>query len=212
MQADLFGPTSVSQVNPNSAPKIDFLGRTRITLRLDQGLILLIALLMVYVLIFSFGVEKGKRFAMAELTAERVKHEQMIRELRDKIFVSPATEGTETVSATEDSAQGTISKAVPFSAPETSITSAALTPASERPSGKFTIQILTATSQVAAERAMKNFSINGHQPFVIPSGKFQQICLDAFEARSKAIRVLNTLKAQGLVPRDAYVRPMPPSS
>ena len=84
MQGDLFGMPTVAATQ--TGQKNDFLERTRVTLRLDQALAGAIGLLVIYVLIFSFGVEKGKRLGMAELQAERTKNERMMRELGGKIF------------------------------------------------------------------------------------------------------------------------------
>jgi cell division septation protein DedD len=88
MQKDLFGATA--SILPGQGSKSDFLERYRLSLRLDQTLVALIFLLVVYVLVFSFGVETGKRYAMAELKAERAKREVMAQEFREKVFANIA--------------------------------------------------------------------------------------------------------------------------
>ena len=219
MQSDLFGNHPHSAPANSTNPKKDFLERYRIQLRLDQAIVTLIALLVVYVLVFSFGVEKGKRFAVTELKAERAKREVLVRELQAKIFeISQSQALSANSSAPNPAVSGTHppSKSVVNSQTESIRESmedknadAEETPvngAVARPGGKFTIQIITFTSQNAAEREIKRLTAKGHQAFVIPSGKYRQVCVDAFDTRQKANHALGELKARGIVPPDAYVR------
>ena len=71
MQKDLFGATTLSPFPSTTQSKSDFLQRFRIQLKLDQTIIVALLLVVAYVLVFSFGVESGKRYAMAEIKAER---------------------------------------------------------------------------------------------------------------------------------------------
>lgn len=213
MQKDLFG---TSAVLTESNPKTDFLQRFRITLRFDQALIVMILLLVAYVLIFSFGVETGKRYSMAEIRAERSKREHMVEELTGKIFEAqaavqnngaiPATAGKPIPAAGTTAAPATLAPAT-----GTPVSVAAATPAvteKEKPTGKYTIQAVTVTSQAAAEREIKKLTAKGYRGFVIPSGKFLQICVEGFESREKASQNMKQLKTSGMVPKDAYVRPL----
>ena len=66
MQTELFdlpSPRTLSEDAPVS--KASFLEKTFITLRLDQTIGLTLVLLVIYVLTFSWGVEKGKRSSAA---------------------------------------------------------------------------------------------------------------------------------------------------
>ena len=201
MQKDLFG---LSSPEPVSGPKMGFLERHRYSLRLDQAIVLFILCLVAYVLVFSFGVEAGKRYALAELKAERAKRELMIHELSEKVFVRAQQEELERETK---SFQG-LETQQPSSSP-------ALLPDSEKvsqgrlPDKKYTIQVITLTSQQAAERALEKFTEKGLQGFVIPSGKYLQVCVDSFESREKALESLRHLKMSGIAPPDAYVRPNP---
>ena len=82
MQKDLFGASTASPLMNTLEPKSDFLQRFRLQLRLDQTIIGFLLLLVAYVLVFSFGVESGKRYAMAEIKAERSMRETFWRESR----------------------------------------------------------------------------------------------------------------------------------
>lgn len=216
MQGDLFGLPSTVPQPETSTQKLFFLERYRVTLRLDQILAGLIALIVVYVLIFSFGVEKGKRLGMAELRAERAKNERMMQELSAKVF--------STRYSADDA--GDLPKTPRFekavnasvSQPTVATEKAAMSEkgiAAGKPTtpqglgGKYTIQLITFTSQKAAEREMKRLMEKGYQTFVIPSGRFLQVCVSAFETRDKAVRALGELKAQEIAAHDAYIRIIP---
>lgn len=223
MQKDLFGTAPAMAIADSLSPKMSFLDRYRMAVRLDQALFLLIGLLVIYVLVFSFGVETGKRYAMSELRAERMKRERMVEELRDKVFANAqqasntGTHAAAPLPAIADVQTALKSKleaaAINPSAgsDETRTASSAQTAAvsdSGVLEGKYTIQILTIASKSVAEKEMKRLTEKGMKSFIIPKGKMQQICVNAFESREKASQSLKELKSQGTVPADAYVRPM----
>lgn len=201
MQKDLFG---LSSPEPVSGPKVGFLERHRYSFRLDQAIVLFILCLVAYVLVFSFGVETGKRYALAELKAERAKRELMIHELSERVFVraQPEEVGRERKSFQGLEQQQPSSSSVFLSSSENA-------PPSSLPEKKYTIQVITLTSQRAAEVALKKFAEKGLQGFVIPSGKYLQVCVASFESREKALESLRHLKMSGMAPPDAYVRPNP---
>ena len=190
MQGDLFGMPTMATHTPQTAQKNDFLERHRVTLRLDQALVGAIGLLVIYVLIFSFGVEKGKRLGMAELKAERTKHERVMRELGGKLFSASTLE----------------EKALPI-APAAPV--AAEIPTMIRPTGRYTIQTITFKTQSAVDREIRKLAEKGYQGFVLPSGSFLQVCVNGFESRQEASQTLAELKAHRLAAHDAYVRPLP---
>jgi len=78
-----------------------------------------------------------------------------------------------------------------------------------RPTGKYTIQIITFKTQSAVDRTIKKLSEKGYQGFVILSGSFLQVCVNGFETRQEAGRALVELKNHQLATKDAYVRPLP---
>ena len=77
-----------------------------------------------------------------------------------------------------------------------------------RPQGKYTIQIVTYKSQQEVDRQVQKLAAKGYHGFVIPSGKFLQVCVNAFSDRYQAVSTLRELRLHGLAPVDAYVRPM----
>ena len=91
MQNDLFEiPTSLQ--NHEKVSKLAFLDKYRVSLRAYQMLLGVIAFIVLYVFVFSSGVEKGKVYALDELKAERSKREEIVREMRSKLGSSFAAQ------------------------------------------------------------------------------------------------------------------------
>jgi len=199
MQTELFdlpSPRTLSEDSP--APKSSFLEKNFITLRLDQTIGLALVLLVIYVLTFSWGVEKGKR-SSRESQAVRV--------------VSAAEPSPEVAPAVV----AAVVKTPVVPVPEESVPKEIVIPVAElpkpvakviKPEGKYTIQHVTYITQSAADREIQKLAQKGYNSFVIPSGKHLQVCIAAFQSRQEASQILKQLRAQGLVSGDAYVRPM----
>ncbi len=245
MQSDLF-EIPIPSLSSQAAPKLAFLERFRFSVRLDQALVGTIALIMIYVLVFSFGVEKGKRFALVELKAERLKRETMVeelgRKLMEKAFPGQASADAKgsahskkvatavsqgmlpTVSSVPAALQvGTVKKAAkekakPLAKEKAGANTQVLAKPAEKikgiPQGKYTIQIVTYTSKkkAAAEILLKEILKKGLKGFVMPTGSNLVVCVDAFENQIAAKKMLVELKAQKMVPLDAYIRVIPQSA
>lgn len=181
MQGELFKMSGTAaeapQASKNQSHETD---RFRVTLRLDQLSIVGISALVLYVLIFSFGVEKGKRIALRELEAEKAKREAVSK---------------------EPSRPETPAPAVP--APVVSIA------APPEAAGKYTIQVITFMSRPRAEEEVKKLKGKGYSGFIIPAGeRFFQVCVERFESMNEAREKLLRLKTEGFAPSDAFIRPL----
>ena len=199
MQTELFdlpSPRALSEESPVS--KTSFLEKTFITLRLDQAIGLTLALLVIYVLTFSWGVEKGKRSLRESQGIRPVSAEAVSPAASQTIIASVAK--TPSVVMTDES----VPKEVPITVSELPKPAAQVV----RPDGKFTIQHVTYITQSAADREIQKLAKRGYSSFVIPSGKHLQVCIAAFQSRQDASQLLRQLRAQGLVSGDAYVRPI----
>lgn len=186
MQGELFQIAGSAAESAGTAHlQRGWMNRFRITLRLEHLSIGGILALVLYVLVFSFGVEKGKRFALLELRAEKARQDEINQVLEQPTPV-PAT------------------PSVP-PAPVEIIADSALSPGA----GKFTIQLITFTSRSRAEKEVERLKKTGHTSFIIPSGKFFQVCVDAFETQAEARIRLTRLKAEGFASPDAFIRPNP---
>ena len=199
MQTELFdlpSPRTLTEDSPVS--KTSFLEKNFITLRLDQAIGLTLVLLVVYVLTFSWGVEKGKKSS---------RESQVIRPVSTGV-VSSETSQAVVASVAKTPSVAMIDESVPKEVP---ITVAELPkPVAEvvRPDGKYTIQHVTYITQSAADREIQKLAQRGYNSFVIPSGKHLQVCIASFQSRQDAGKILRQLRSQGLVSGDAYVRPM----
>lgn len=204
MQSELFELSS-SRVSEDAARlKPTFIERTSFTLRLDQTISLVIVLMVFYVLTFTWGVERGKRLILEGQT------------------VKPSAAAAETVVIPERpvvkaGAGVPVSADVPVSISELPRPVAAVNtaPKSEmnklgnKPVGKYTIQYVTYVTQSAADREVRRIAKLGHSSFVVPTGKHFLVCIEAFQTRQEASKLLKQLKAQRTVSADAYVRSVP---
>ena len=204
MQTELFELSSKT-IHEEQPARVNFLEKTCITLRFDQALGLILLLLVFYALTFAWGVEKGRRSVPARTT--------------ENIPVATMTE-TQSVAEAEPVEEAVSSQqVVPVASSESMIETGALVSnttetsakfsAAAKPEGKYTIQHITYFTQSAADREIQKLAKIGHTSFIIPSGKFLQVCVDAFPTRQEASKLLKQLKTQGVVSPDAYVRSIP---
>lgn len=199
MQTELFdlpSPRTLSEDSPVS--KSSFLEKTFITLRLDQTIGLALVLLVIYVLTFSWGVEKGKRSLHGSQEVRVVSASEPSPEVVPAIVTSVVK--TSAVAVADES----VPKIVEIPVAELPKPVAKVI----KPEGKYTIQHVTYITQSAADREIQKLAKRGYNSFVIPSGKHLQVCIASFQSRQEAAKILRQLKAQGLVLGDAYVRPM----
>ena len=199
MQTELFDlplPRSLSE-DP-AVSKTSFLEKNFITLRLDQTIGLTLVLLVVYVLTFSWGVEKGKKSSYASQGVRPVSSEVLSAEPAQAVVASVAK------APLAPRIDAVIPKEVLITVAELPKPVAKVM----KPDGKYTIQHVTYITQSAADREIQKLAQRGYSSFVIPSGKHLQVCIAAFQSRQDASQVLKQLRTQGLVSGDAYVRPM----
>ncbi len=200
MQTELFDLPSPRTLSEEPAvPKTSFLEKNFITLRLDQAIGLILVLLVVYVLTFSWGVEKGKWSSSRESQVIRSTAAEVLPEESAPAVVASVAK-TPGVAVIDES----VPQEVPITVPELPKPVAKVA----KPDGKFTIQHVTYITQSAADREIQKLSQKGYTSFVIPSGKHLQVCIAAFQSRQDATQILKQLRGQGLVSGDAYVRPM----
>ena len=191
MQGELFnlGAPQAATVNVStlSESRSNWSDRFRITLRLDHLSIVAIFALVLYVLSFSFGVEKGKRIILREIEAQKTRQEETAKELAEvKMAGVLATPAVQPVAAK-----------IP-----------AMPPLQGAMTGRFTIQVITFNQKVRAEQEVKKLKDKGYQGFIIAGKKSFQVCVESFEDSALAKEKLTQLKADGFIPQDAYIRPL----
>jgi cell division septation protein DedD len=200
MQTELFDLPTPRTLTENPADsKVSCLEKKFITLRLDQTIGLALVLLVIYVLTFSWGVEKGKR-SSREIQGVRTVSADVLPPV-----VAPVAIAKVSRTLPAESVQDRVPMQVPIPVAELPKPVAKVAP---RQDGKFTIQHVTYMTQSAADREIQKLAQKGYQAFVIPSGKHRQVCIAAFQSRQDASKILSQLRNQNLVSGDAYVRPM----
>ncbi len=191
MQGELFnlGMPQAAAVNVSSLSerKSNWSDRFRITLRLDHLSIVAIFALVLYVLSFSFGVEKGKRIILREIEAQKTRQEETAKEPAEV-----KTEGALTAVVQPVAAK------IPVTPP---LQQGAI-------AGKFTIQVITFNQKIRAEQEVKKLKDKGYRGFIITGKKSFQVCVESFEDSGLAKEKLTRLKADGFIPKDAYIRPL----
>lgn len=222
MQQDLFD-SGAGKVAEEESPKKDqqtFLQRFRISLRFDHALLLGIVFIVLFALFFSFGVESGKRFAKKDLIKNRQANAEQVDRLKLEVSrlktqlanlrlnnpeLTPVAENVpvpnEVLFAAHDAPQEQV---LPKEEPVKDAVSESL-------KGKYTIQTVTYKTETEAARQIEKYKKLGFSSFTIPSGSYIQVCVNAFESKSKAVKELKQMKTEGTIPSDAFVRPIPHS-
>lgn len=207
MQGELFELSGAATQAAVTNAQEGWLHRFKVTLRLDHLFMIGISALVLYVLVFSFGVEKGKQFALRELRAERARREQIIRALvPPKSDEEPVTKAVFVPSPASKKSVSPGETQKKKSQPATSEIEKQLSSPSTL--GKYTIQLITFTSKPRALEEIKRLKGLGYQAYLIPSKKFFQVCVDAFQNMKEAEERLSALREKGFASSDAYIRPL----
>ena len=200
MQTELFEMSS-SPVVPEEpvVSKSTFLEKTFITLRLDQTIGVALVLLVIYVLAFSWGVEKGKRavrgsYGTGSSSAVPVATETV------KVVAAPSVNKSPEVVVARVTSQEMPVAVTDLPKPVAKVV---------LPNGKFTIQHVTYLTQSAADHEVERLAKLGQSAFFVPTGKHFLVCISSFQTKQEASKLLRQLRTQHLVSWDAYVRPIP---
>lgn len=198
MQADLFQVSSAHSSSCDTGfSKAAFLERWRITLRLDQVVIGLIVLVVLYAWVFSLGVEKGKGFVSETLrTAKKepppgmkIVVEEVQPLMVQETVPPPADEKKDRLESTSSLEPKPIEQEKPLAL-----------------QGRYTVQLISYKTEKAAQKQIEKLGQKGYHGFVIPGGSYLQVCANAFETRQNASTFLEQLRGQGIAPKDAFVR------
>lgn len=169
-----------------------FLSRYQLTLQLDKVLLLSIALIFAFTLSHSFGVERGKRLM-------EKKFEAMIpTQIQTFPQDDPMNDPSEIV---ESETVLMVDQPVELPNPVTP------TKNELKQLGNFTVQLVTYDNKTLAEKEITRLKSKGDEGFMIPSGRFFQVCANYFENKSKARSYLEEIKQTGRYP-GAYIRPV----
>lgn len=204
---------------------------TKRRIGLDRILVGLAVLLITHVTIFSWGVETGKARAerkaekeMASLEADITKSQEEIGRLRlaleswlekgEQEEVLTRTQGTPAPLPSgkvvlEAVSVGRKDKAPTLIAGDSSSKeSSAVEP--KMTAGKFfTVQLATYTAVDQADRQVTLLKNLGYDAFIIPSGRFYQVCTEKLASKELARSLKTRLQSETGLYGDAYVRSVP---
>jgi cell division septation protein DedD len=209
MQRDLFQSVNASAIKTPAAQKqTAFLERYRFSIRLDQAVVCVIGFFVLYAMVFSIGVEKGKAAMLRELKPELPQGIVSVDKKAGELLGVAAQE-TEVKPSEISETPADEQPGLRIRTEETQTEAKPEEVASEKQIGNYTIQIVTYKTKVAADKKVKELEAKGLKAFAVQSGEYLIVCVDAFDSFTKAKMTLQTLKSQGSVPNDAYIRSFP---
>lgn len=190
-ETELNEPLPVSQMQPS------FFERVRIVLTLDKIILWSLLNITAMVFIYSAGIEHGIKNGQ-QSNAPDTKVAEILLSAKDEASeanIKPEASSQENQPQTASTGPDT---------PAAAETTVALK------TGTYTIQLATYRRKDQAETEVARLKKKGHDAFIIPSGKFFQVCVEKFEKRPDAFQKLFELKSGGLdrIYQGAYVRPV----
>lgn len=206
VQGELFREELAVNLGSNQAKS--FLSQYRLTLTLDKLLLVFIGFVIVFVLTYSFGVERGKQAAEKRFEALIPAHQETINTTGTTLPVHDPQE--EVVLEVKSPLSPTVDQAgEPANTvkPETKNPAVDKFPHASPTRGKYTIQLVTYVSGNQASQEISYLQSKGYDGFVIPSGRHFQVCADYFSNQAQARTVLGRIRTTGRYP-DAFVRPV----
>ena len=206
VQGELFREEVVSEYNKSKSQS--FLSQYQLTLTLDKLLLGFIGIMVVFVLTYSFGVERGKRSAEKRLETLLPAHESTFNVSKtETISIDPHEEVVIEVPQSSSTIE-------PLGSPSTSAEQLENVsphkgnlPLALPEKGKYTIQLVTYVKEHQAAEEINRLKIKGYDGFIIPSGPHYQVCVNYFNNASQARSILQQLRTSGRY-SDAYVRPV----
>ncbi len=206
MQADLFN-LSLSNSFERDAFNRSFFEK-KYTLRLDQLLGGGLVLIVFFVLVFAWGVERGKSVSQREFMLKQTipaapSFEAKIPAAAPIIALETPVSASQSIPPTVEIVTETKTTAVSPEAPPAD-SSAAFSA-----STKYTIAHITYVKKEQAAHEIKRIQSKGYESFMVSSGRYFQVCVSGFDSRKGADQGIKNLRMKGIVSGDSYIRNMP---
>ena len=226
MQTDLFTSTSLDNVESNSSAfsiKGENTQKDKKTVYgMDKLLIGVCLLVVSYVVVFSWGVERGRKQTKVDTDAKIEKlHNELSRltlvahELARTPVRKPEIAPIAPVSGMEhvELSNQVIEPSENFETTATvSLPSENVSvppPSAETVTfGKkqFTVQLATYVTTDRAEEQVQKLKKIGYDAFVIPSGKYFQVCVEKLATKTMAQSLKSKIQSESHLYPDAYIR------
>jgi len=202
-------------IEDSNQPKLNqksksFLSQHGVTLTLDKLLLLTIGLMVVFALTYSFGVERGKRLMERKLESMMPIFSETVLERSLPTASYPDQKDEVVLVVNQDKqeiAEAKATREVKKDSGKSIISEKQVLPVANQDKGKYTIQLVTYTNERQAGNEISRLESSGHNGFVIPSGRFYQVCSEYFKNRHQATNLLKNFRSSGRYP-DAYIRPI----
>jgi cell division septation protein DedD len=148
----------------------------------EQVIFISIGIIMLMVLLFSLGVERGRRVAAAPAvkTIEAAAHKKEQAEPAEAKAEIP--EETKAVPAVAESTRQPEKPQEEVKAPATSI---------------FTVQLVAYKSKKSAQKELQVLNKKGYKPFIITGGGYYQICVGEYKSQGDAQKALKEISKKG---------------
>lgn len=232
MQRDLFRDFAAGEVKKKAESvtavetEPSFFERVRLVLTLDKVILWVLVNVTALVFVYSFGIERGmsvaRKKSFAPDTAKRTSAGEVWNPLSDSSVTSSSREVRDGDPAASDTRQtglvatGTIvadaADSLNWERPYDVAEPPPFSPDLSDPESQnlFTIQLITYNRKDQAQRELERLRQKGYRSFIIPSGKFYQVCIETFPDKAQAFQKLISLRVEGYdrIYRGAYVRPV----
>ena len=165
---------------------------------MDHTLVVSLLGIVVFVLAFSLGVERGKAIAseklinVAPLNGVIAKVSNQTKDISTEVVVSQLSESPSASSEQVEAQVPSHAEGEDVALVESGADATAAEPAPsvvDLPESFYTIQMVTYVDSGRAQKQVMRLKEIGHEGFVVPSGRYYQVCIDQFKARSQAIEV-----------------------
>ena len=208
VQGELFRESE--RIAETSLPKRSALAAYTISISGDKALIGFLVLSVLSILLYCFGVEQGKRSVEKHFESTLPSHGQILGDTQKERAKNPILDTNSTsqdlVVLEAESNSNAVSEENVKLQPEPAQTHSTLSNKLPR-DGQYTLQLVTYTNELLAKKEVDHLAKIGHESFVIPSGRFFQVCVNYYPSKSAARFALNGLHIEGRYP-GAYIRPV----
>lgn len=212
VQGELFTDDVTEQ---KASQRASFFSSNQLIIGFDKLVLFSIVFLILTILIYSFGYERGYKAAERKINSLTAHIETLTTDIPNSEALSASNNQTirvlnPTPTALETAQQN--SPTVENSNSTQSIESAAESISEVDiliPQAKYTIQIATVLSRERAEKEVEKLTqkTGALKPFFIKRGRYFEICAGGFDTVANAKPLLTEFKAKN-ISSDAFVRPL----
>ncbi|MBN1493959.1 MAG: SPOR domain-containing protein [Candidatus Omnitrophica bacterium] len=192
-----------------------------LTLNVDKILLFVLTCAIIFAVVFSYGIETGKKIKIddeGEFGADAEKGvakkpsilslfsraEQAVKEKKTPAVAEDTTTVVVPITASEIPDPVTVEQA----AQQTEVKQEVVLPIekkAELPQEVWTVQIITYVNTTFAKEELRKTEEKGYEGFILPSGKYYQICVGMFATKAEAANLLDKFKKEKDY-SDAYIR------